>query len=74
MLRFFAAGGADPEDALRLREESLGLEPVFLAAFFRSSFSAASTSSFSFSTRRISVSHRLASSCSGQRGRDRRAT
>lgn len=45
-------------------EESVALlRLVFLVDFFLSSRSAASTSSFSFSTNLISVSHLLASSC-----------
>lgn len=63
---FFLVGAPDPEEAFRFRPgapvESLGLVLVFLAVFLRSSFSAASTSSFSFSTILIKVSQRLDSS------------
>ena len=48
---------APPEESVTL------LALVFLVLFFLSSLSAASTSSFSFSTSLISVSHLLASSC-----------
>lgn len=69
--RFFVVGPPAAPEARRLRA---GAAPVSLAArdaallrpgppvFLRSSRSAASFSSFSFSTKRISVSHRRASS------------
>lgn len=65
IFRFFTIAGPPPNDpgVAAVPRDSDARGPDFFTPFLRSSLSAASISSFSFSTKRIRVSQRRASSC-----------